>query len=327
MTGDAVAEPEEPRTRENRDGGADDRVVTLTPGHQALILWIVSRLGILLLSVVGVGVLLQGRGADTLLARWRSWDANLLIVIAEHGYGGDPSAPPDPGLPAFFPGMPLMLRLVHTIVSDWTLSGLLISLFAGAVAVVALARLGEFEGPRGAGPRAVFVLLLCPTAVFLFAGYSEALFLAFAIPAWLAARRGDWLVAGLLGAGASCVRITGLFLALALIVEYVGGPWRAAGRDRPGYRTHFGWLAVPFVPLLLYSAYQYGRTATGWPGITPSRRGGDATWSGRGSRWPPPGRRRWRTGSSPGRSAWSWPARPSASPSCCGCWSHAGGAS
>lgn len=260
MTGDAVAEPEEPRTRENRDGGADDRVVTLTPGHQALILWIVSRLGILLLSVVGVGVLLQGRGADTLLARWRSWDANLLIVIAEHGYGGDPSAPPDPGLPAFFPGMPLMLRLVHTIVSDWTLSGLLISLFAGAVAVVALARLGEFEGPRGAGPRAVFVLLLCPTAVFLFAGYSEALFLAFAIPAWLAARRGDWLVAGLLGAGASCVRITGLFLALALIVEYVGGPWRAAGRDRPGYRTHFGWLAVPFVPLLLYSAYQYGRT-------------------------------------------------------------------
>lgn len=232
----------------------EDRAIG--PARQALILWIAAHVGVLLLAVVGAGVLIQDKGAKPFWERWRNWDAELLIVIAEHGYGGDP-AHPDDGLPAFFPGMPLMLRLVHVIVPDWTLAGLLISLVAGGIAMVALARLAEAEGPPGAGPRAVLALLLCPTAVFLFAGYSEALFLAFAIPAWLAARRGDWLAAGLLGAGASGVRITGLFLALALIVEYVSGPWREGERS---YRTHPGWLGLPFVPLLLYSAYQYGRT-------------------------------------------------------------------
>ncbi|GLW12471.1 hypothetical protein Misp01_75990 [Microtetraspora sp. NBRC 13810] len=225
----------------------------------ALTLWVASRAGIVILAVVGTGALLGDRAAPSFVDRWRHWDADLLIKIAQYGYGGDPSAPPDAGLPAFFPGMPVMLRVVHLLVPDWTLSGLLISMVAGGVAVVALARLAEFEGPPGAGWRAVLALLLCPTAVFLFAGYSEALFLAFAIPAWLAARRGDWLTAGLLAAGASCMRITGLFLALALIVEYAGGSWRAHRRREP-YRTHWGWLAVPFVPLVLYSAYQHGRT-------------------------------------------------------------------
>ncbi|MDF5756139.1 mannosyltransferase family protein [Spongiactinospora sp. TRM90649] len=227
--------------------------------YQGLTLWISSRLGILLLAVVGAGVLF-GEETKPLLERWRAWDANLLIVIAEHGYDGEPGKPDDPGLPAFFPGMPLMLRLVHLVVSDWTLAGILISLVAGGVATVALVRLGDFEGPVGTGRHAVLLLLLCPTAVFLFAGYSEALFLAFAIPAWLAARRGDWLSAGLLGAGASCVRITGLFLAIALIVEYFTGPWRAERAARPPYRRNISWLLAPFVPLALYSAYQYGRT-------------------------------------------------------------------
>ncbi|MBB5130465.1 hypothetical protein HNP84_000153 [Thermocatellispora tengchongensis] len=229
--------------------------------YQALALWVASRLGVLALAVVAAGTLFRD-DVRPLLERWRHWDAHLLIIIAEHGYDGDPAARPDPGLPAFFPGMPLALRAVHLIVRDWTLSGMFISLVAGAVAMVALARLAEFEGPPGAGWRAVLALLLCPTAVFLFAGYSEALFLAFGIPAWLAARRGNWLAAGLLGAGASCVRITGLFLAFALIVEYVAGRRREQAEEEPGarLRTHWGWLVVPFVPLLAYSAYQYSRT-------------------------------------------------------------------
>ena len=63
-------------------------------------------------------------------------------------------------------------------------------------AMVALARLGALEGwaggrlARGPLPR------LSPYAVFLAAGYSESLFLAFALSSWLAARRGRWLAAG-----------------------------------------------------------------------------------------------------------------------------------
>jgi hypothetical protein len=244
-----------------RDTATETPARTTSPtAFQVLVLWIGSRLGIVVLTIVGAGILIED--TKPFLERWSNWDAHLLAIIAEHGYGGVPGSEPDEGLPAFFPGMPAMLRLVHLIVPDWTASGLLISLIAGGVAMVALARLGDFEGPAGTGRRAVLLMLLCPTAVFLFAGYSEALFLAFAIPAWLAARRGDWMAAGLLGAGAACVRVTGLFLAVALIVEYFTGPWRTAerDRDRDRYRTSLGWLVAPFVPPALYSAYQYART-------------------------------------------------------------------
>ncbi|GAA1257679.1 hypothetical protein GCM10009677_05230 [Sphaerisporangium rubeum] len=213
-------------------------------------LWTLSRAGIVLTAIVWIGVLAQDKDSS-FLERWLHWDAKLLVDIAKFGYDGDPAAPPDAGLPAFFPGMPLALRLVHLIIPDWSLAGLLISFVAGAVAMVALARLGELEGPPGTGRLAVVMLLLCPTAVFLFAGYSEALFLGFAIPAWLAARRGNWMAAGLLAAGASGARITGLFLALALIVEFVMR--RQPARKAP-------WLLVPFLPLVAYSAYQYSRS-------------------------------------------------------------------
>ncbi|MFC7591336.1 hypothetical protein ACFQYP_52305 [Nonomuraea antimicrobica] len=137
------------------------------------------------------------------------------------------------------------------------------------MAVVALARLAEAEG--ASGWIAVLALLLFPMAVFLAAGYSESLFLAFAIPAWLAARQGNWASAAFLAAGASCVRITGLFLAVALVVEFVmrRDPVRQAA-----------WLVVPFVPLVAYSYYHYGRTGDwlAWKHAQEAGWGRDFAW-------------------------------------------------
>ncbi|GLW20644.1 mannosyltransferase family protein [Microbispora triticiradicis] len=224
--------------------------------RDALLLWVGTRAGIILMAVYGV-LAVSGTNRAPLLERWHYWDVDLFREIAEFGYGGDPNQDPDPGLPAFFPGLPLALRLVHLVVHDWTLAGLIISFLAGAVAMVALAKLADLEAPVGAGRWAVLALLLCPPAVFLFAGYSEALFLAFALPAWLAVRRRNWPVACALAAGASCVRVTGLFLAAALVTEFVVSRIRRDGwtgwRDAP-------WLLLPFAPIVAYSAYQHSRT-------------------------------------------------------------------
>ncbi|MFI6297852.1 mannosyltransferase family protein [Nonomuraea sp. NPDC050790] len=217
-------------------------MITRSADRDALLLWLGSRAGLLVATLLGVSL-------HDYLGKWRAWDAGLFVVIAEHGYDGAPGKAPDAGLPAFFPGMPMALRLVHLVVPDWSLAGLLISLVAGAVATVFLARLADFEG--GTGWVAVLALLLFPTAVFLAAGYSEALFLAFAVPAWLAARQRRWPLAVVLAAGASCVRITGLFLALALWVEFAAS--RPALRQAP-------WLAVPFLPLVGYSFFHYTRS-------------------------------------------------------------------
>ncbi|WP_336209292.1 mannosyltransferase family protein [Nonomuraea sp. LPB2021202275-12-8] len=216
-------------------------MLTRSSARDALLVWFGSRAGLLLVTLLGTA--LAGY-----VDKWRQWDAGLFVTIAQHGYDGEPGMP-DAGLPAFFPGLPLALRVVHLVVPDWSASGLIVSLVAGAVAMVALARLAELEGARGWA--AVLALVLFPTAVFLAAGYSEALFLAFAIPAWLAARQRRWPAAAVLAAGASCVRITGLFLAAALIVEFVTG--RQPVRRAP-------WLAVPFLPLVAYSFYHFTRS-------------------------------------------------------------------
>ena len=218
-------------------------MITRSADRDATLLWFASRGGLLVATLLGVAL-------HDYVGTWRKWDAGLFITIAEHGYDGEPGRPPDAGLPAFFPGLPLAMRVVHLVVPDWTACGLIVSLVAGLVAVVALARLTEWEG--GSGWAAVAGLLLFPMAVFLVAGYSEALFLAFAIPAWLAARQGRWpLTAAALAAGASCVRITGLFLAVALIVEFLTS--RQPIRRAP-------WLLVPFLPLVAYSFFHYSRS-------------------------------------------------------------------
>jgi hypothetical protein len=218
----------------------------------ALWAWLLTRLGMVLIAVGAARLLVRGDLQDSFLDRWTQWDVDHLIEIARYGYGGDPAQPPDAGLPGFFPGFPLAVRAVHLIVPDWRLAALLVSFAAGSVAMVALARLGDQEFEEGTGVRAVIALLLCPVALFLLAGYSEALFLAFALPAWLLARQGRWAPAALCAFAAAGVRITGLFLAVALVVEFVTGRHRR-WREAP-------WLVVPFLAPAAYWAYLWNWT-------------------------------------------------------------------
>jgi Gpi18-like mannosyltransferase len=103
---------------------------------------------------------------------WQRWDWERYLTIAEYGYTSGKGPAFDHNLVAFFPGFPLLVRAVHVVVPDWTVAGLLISLAAGAVAVVALARVTELEyrlraGADGASRRAAstaVVLLVCAPA-------------------------------------------------------------------------------------------------------------------------------------------------------------------
>jgi len=211
----------------------------------ALGIWLLTRLSVLAVSTVGV----YGAAAPTPVSfarRWWEWDVLHYERIARYGYS-------QPNEEAFFPGLPLALRAVHALGISWVDSGLLVSFVAGAVGVVFLALLAERRGPRGVGERAALVLTLSPAAVFLFAGYTEALFLALALPAWYAAQRGRWVAAGGLAALACGVRISGAFLAAALVVEFLTRPQGRRWRQFPA-------LAVPAVVLGTYAAYLHGRT-------------------------------------------------------------------
>lgn len=210
-------------------------VATLTP-------WWLSRAAVAVAALAGLWMVQAHRSVTGFFAAWDRWDAHLLREVAEFGYRGYHTHTIDTHLEAFFPGEPAVLRAVHYVVPSWTAAGLLISLVAGAIACVALGRLGDLDG-AGAGRLAVLALVLSPYAVFLAAGYSEALFLAFALPCWLAARRGNWLVAALLGTVAATVRVTGIFLGAALIVQWLIDT-RGRGRARDGLALLGPWAAT-----------------------------------------------------------------------------------
>lgn len=210
----------------------------------ALWVWLGSRLAVAILTLTGAHATADGQlgAVPDFLKLWDRWDVGLFVKIAHFGYFRTGINYHDCCTEAFFPGDPLVLRFAHIFLPNWIGAGLVVSLVAGGFAAVALARLAVLEtGDQVAGSRAVLFLVLSPYAVFLFAGYSESLFLAFAVTGWLAARRGRWWLAGLLVAYAASVRITGLFLAVALVVEYV------VARRRSGQPI----LATPAVALLL----------------------------------------------------------------------------
>ncbi|MFG2888241.1 mannosyltransferase family protein [Streptomyces sp. NPDC048248] len=192
------------------------------------------------------------------LAPFQHWDWDHFLNVARDGYFPGRAGPWQPGWDnreAFFPGFPLVLRAVHLIVPHWTLAGLLISLLSGAVAVLALARITRHHLPdTGAGRRTVLFFLLSPCAVFLAVGYTEALFLALALPAWLAAQRRNWPLAMTLAAAATAVRVSGLFLAAALVTHFL-----LTARSTRDLRR-LPWLALPALPLALFSWYLHAHT-------------------------------------------------------------------
>ncbi|MFB7176657.1 mannosyltransferase family protein [Streptomyces sp. NPDC056257] len=233
--------------------GPDDREV--------LWLYLLTRVGIW--AVAGaVGWLFPADGnarrAASPLAPWQQWDWTHFMHIARDGYFPGRAGPWTAGWDnreAFFPGFPLTLRAVHTVVPDWAAAGALISFLAGGVAVLALARIARLRLPdQDAGRRTVLFLLLSPCAVFLAAGYTEALFLALALPAWLAAQRQHWPTAAVLACLACSVRVTGLFLVAALVLHFVlTARGRSARRAAP-------WLFLPALAPALYSWFLQTRT-------------------------------------------------------------------
>jgi hypothetical protein len=159
-----------------------------------------------------------------LVSPWQRFDALWYQSIAAHGYGAHA------GDAAFLPLYPLLEGAAGHLAGGAALGGLLVSTVALGVALVLLARFAEPVAGRGVARWAAVLLAVSPTAVFLFAGYAEGLFLAMVLGVFLLARRGRLGWAGALAGIAVLTRDQGLFLAPALLAGLAlgGGRRRSA---------------------------------------------------------------------------------------------------
>jgi Mannosyltransferase (PIG-V) len=213
---------------------------------------------------------------DLLAGPAARWDASWYLVIAHYGYR------PDLGLltssrSAFFPLYPLALHAITWLKVPAVLAGVLVSLFALALALYGIHRLTTLEQSRsdesgharGRGGYdvarlAVLITAFAPMAFYFSAVYSESLFLALSVGLFWSARQGRWAVAGTLGALAGATRSAGLVLALPALILYLYGPredrppdFQQARGVRPRYRPRGDilWLALLPAGVAVYMAY------------------------------------------------------------------------
>ncbi|MDT5296289.1 MAG: hypothetical protein QOJ76_3169 [Acidobacteriota bacterium] len=172
------------------------------------------------------------------LAIWNRWDAPHYLDLARGGYV---STGVEARWIVFYPLYPWLVRAASFVLRDELLGAFFVSTVASLVAGVLLYRLARLDEPEPVARAAVFFMFVFPTSYFLHIGYTESLFLALAVGAFLAARMRRWWLAGLLGGLAALTRVNGLLLLPALLFE-ARAEYAASGRER--FPKGLSWLAL-----------------------------------------------------------------------------------
>lgn len=180
------------------------------------------------------------------LEPWQRWDTPQYQAIAERGYTAFDTALFTPPL------YPLLVHLVSRLMGGNTLlAGMVVSGIACLLSLFALHRLAclEFNDEMQAR-RAVLYLAVFPTAIFLFAVYTESLFLLGVMMALMSVRLKKWAWAGVWGAVVALTRTPGILILVPLA-------WASWSAWRSGDRK--GWLApsIALAGAALFPAYVF----------------------------------------------------------------------
>jgi hypothetical protein len=192
-----------------------------------LMMFAVSRAGLMLLSYLTLGTHRISPGLrrfpnNLFLDGFARWDSGWYGGMVDQGYIAPTAiAAGVQRNTALFPFYPIVVRAMKLLVGDTWLAGLLVSNIAFLAATVMLHKLVAKRLGDECARRAVVLACVAPFSVFFMAVYSESLFFALAIGAFLAAERRHWLWAGILAALAGATRVNGFLIVPALALLYL----------------------------------------------------------------------------------------------------------
>jgi hypothetical protein len=202
----------------------------------------------LILLSVGFLIDTSGDGARSLIDHTARWDAGWYLNILQHWYD-------TPASPAFYPLFPLLVQIIQVLsfgLVDPLVAGQVVNtvaLFFGVWGLLALGR-------RLLGDQKRFWLialaLAAPAGFFFHVFYSESVFLALSVWAYLFALRKQWLPMAVLLAALTATRLPSVLVIALCGLEYL----RAYGWNIKTAlnRSVLAFLLVP-VGFLSYSAY------------------------------------------------------------------------
>lgn len=198
---------------------------------------------------------------------WR-WDAIHYYSVSMDGYGPQAITPFFPLLPLLISGLAVLLGGLHPLTPLPIQRAELAPLLAGVLVCHVVALLAfwlifqlvrEESGDVDLAQRAVLYTAVFPLAFYYAVPYTEGLCLATSVGVFLAARRDQWLGAGLCAALASATRVSGILLGPSLALEIVLAWRRGRLRGAAWSRALLGMLIAP-AGLLAFMAYLWQRT-------------------------------------------------------------------
>lgn len=148
---------------------------------------------------------------------WINFDGEHYLAIAREGYR--------PLTYFFFPFYSLLSRFVAGFLggtfTSYALSGLFISHLSSLLAIIGFWKLLRIDYKEEISRKTILLLLFFPTSFYLVSYYTESIFLALVIWSFYFARRGNYLLAGILGGLSTATRVVGLALIPALTLEAI----------------------------------------------------------------------------------------------------------
>ncbi|HKP53092.1 MAG TPA: glycosyltransferase family 39 protein [Chloroflexia bacterium] len=202
---------------------------------------------------------------DYALGLWNVYDTSIYTQIADNGYDSDPDF-----LTAFFPGYPLLIKLVSIfLLGNSLLAAIVVSNIAALIFFWYLYRLVEADYGEAVAKRAVIISAVFPTSFFLFMGYTEAPLLAFTVAAFYYARQHKWWLAGVLAGGAALIKQPGVLLIVPLGYMYWKQYLTYSKKRRHTFLNKLEWVWLLLCPIAAggYYAYRYLFVATSAGGL------------------------------------------------------------
>jgi hypothetical protein len=229
---------------------------------------------------------LSNQGKDYLvepfLNRQVAWDSEYYLGIATGGYD-DPHAgrAKDPvtgtNWPknySFFPGYPMLMKLVMiplrilklNSIATAALAGVIVALLGTLAGLTALWDLTRAYFDEDDTLRAAFYMLIFPSAFFFAQIYTEGLFVGLAFWSLALSRRKQWFWAGALAFFAAWTRAHGGLLFIPLGIAWLRvKDWRTLPNSLSWKSALQGVCA--FLPLAGFILWRYSNLGTGWAAL------------------------------------------------------------
>lgn len=263
-----------PSGRRTFHAAATELFINVKSYRFPIAIFVISRLVILIGFFLAASIFVRDQPvADVFHQLWLRWDGGWYLHIAAQGYQYTPDVQSSV---AFFPLLPILIRLLATWIDPVT-AGLVVvnvSVAAAYVLLYALVRL-EFPDDQRIARRTLLYIAFFPTAIFSLLIYTEGIYLLLAVTVFYCARRQMWslsIAAAILG---TLVRAPGVLLALVVALEWArahGFTLRTMAR-RDAWGSLFGGIrrspltvvAIVIIPLGLISYMIYLNAAYGEP--------------------------------------------------------------